>query len=140
LYQLIDVRIRSEPDRRTEWAARRLWLMRQAVSHGVFGATDTAIQVAAFVESVVREVGWVSGLPSADDVVTECLAALPTGPDTIRLLGPDRDLRSLTIDELRASRQAKNLINAAAWYLEVVEDLALAERLRGWLAMKHQLV
>ncbi|MFE9693708.1 hypothetical protein [Micromonospora sp. NPDC005806] len=140
LYQLIDVRIRSQSDRRAEWAARRLWLMRQAVSRGVFGAAETAVQVAAFVGSMVREVGWVIGLPTADDVVSECLAALPTDPDIIRLLGHDRDLRSLTIDELRASRQAKNLINAAAWYLEAVEDLALAERLRGWLAIKHQLV
>lgn len=140
LYQLIDVRIRSQPDRRAEWAARRLWLMRQAVSHGVFGAADTAVQVAAFVGSIVREAGWFPGLPSADDVVSECLAALPADPHTIRLLGPDRDLRSLTTDELRASRQAKNLINAAAWYLETVEDHALAERLRSWLAIKHQLV
>jgi hypothetical protein len=82
----------------------------------------------------------VPGLPSADDVVTECLAALPADPDTIRLLGHDRDLRGLTIEELRASRKAKNLINAAAWYLEAVEDAALAKRLRGWLAIKHQLV
>lgn len=140
LYELIDVRIRSQPDRRAEWATRRLWLMRQAASRGVFSAAATAVQVAAFVGTMVREVGWVPGLPTADDVVTECLATLPTDPDTIRLLGRDRDLRGLTIDELRASRQAKNLINAAAWYLEAVEDAALAERLRGWLAIKYQLV
>jgi len=80
LYQLIDVRIRSQPDRRAEWATPRLWLMRQAAARGLFGAADTAVQVAAFLGTMVREVGWVTGLPT------------------------------------------------------------LAERLRGWLAIKHQLV
>jgi hypothetical protein len=70
--------------------------------------------MAAFVGTLVGQVGWMPGLPTADDLVTECLTALPTDPDTIRLLGHDRDLRGLTIDELRACRQAKNLVNAAA--------------------------
>jgi hypothetical protein len=140
LYVLIDARIRSQPDRRAEWAVRRLWLMRQAAFRGVFDAANTAVQVAAFVGSMARQAGPMNGLPSADDVVTECLAALPADPGALRLLDHDRDLQSLTIDELRASRAAKNLINGAAWHLESVQDAALAERLQGWLAIKHQLV
>jgi hypothetical protein len=106
----------------------------------VFGAADTAVQVATFVGWTMREFGRLPGLPSADEVVSQCLAALPSHPGAVRLLGPDRDLRSLTLDEMRVSRQAKNVINAAVAYLDALQDPALIERLREWLAVRYQLV
>lgn len=41
---------------------------------------------------------------------------------------------------MRLSRQAKNLINAAQWHLDEVQDERLADQLREWIAVKPGLV
>jgi hypothetical protein len=79
-------------------------------------------------------------LPSADEVVRACLQAIPIGVEEVALLDDDRDLRRLDLMQMRQSRRAKNLVNAAQWHRDHVRDGDLADQLRRWTAVKPRLV
>lgn len=45
-----------------------------------------------------------------------------------------------TAPQMRHSRQAKNLVIAAQWHLNGVQDARLAAQLREWIDIKPRLV
>lgn len=141
LLLVVDQQLGLQPGRRMDWVQLKLWLLRQAAARQVFTAAESAEKMACFVLGLRRAgVEAPAVLPSADDLVRACLAAIPVGLDQVALLDDRRDLHRLDRAQLRHSRQAKNLINAADGYLHEVEDERLAEQLRGWIAVKQRLV
>jgi hypothetical protein len=140
LLLVIDQHLRDQPVRQAEWAELKLWLLRQGQHRGVFGPADAAAKIAYFVADARRAGVDLAALPSADDVVRACLNAIPVALDTVAVLDDRRDLHRLDPPQLRQSRQAKNLINAAAWHLDAVQDVDLATQLRQWLNIKPRLV
>ncbi|WP_147341513.1 hypothetical protein [Actinomadura logoneensis] len=105
---------------------------------GAFEAGETAIRVAAFTSSFGFH-GYtaelVDVLPTGDQIVRDCLSALPITLDQVHRV-PSRD----GLPAMRASRRAKNLVCAAAHHLPDLRDPALAEQLRAWIAAKPNLV
>jgi hypothetical protein len=79
-------------------------------------------------------------LPSADEVVRACLHAIAVAVEQVALLDDDRDLHRLDLTQMRQSRQAKNLVNAAQWHRDHIHDEHLADQLRRWIAVKPRLV
>ncbi|NYF60072.1 hypothetical protein [Micromonospora purpureochromogenes] len=138
---VIDQQLRHQPRRRADWVELKLWLLRQGQARGVFTRAESAEKMAYFVADMRRT--WAELpelLPSADDVVRACLDAIPVGRDQVAMLDDRRDLRGLDRTQMRLSRQAKNLINAAQWHLDEVQDERLADQLRDWIAVKPRLV
>ncbi|MDF5759370.1 hypothetical protein [Spongiactinospora sp. TRM90649] len=75
-------------------------------------------------------------LPAADRIVRGCPSAIPITLDQAEVrcvLSPGN------LPAIRTSRQAKNLISAAAHHLPGLHDQALTERLRAWIAAKPNL-
>jgi hypothetical protein len=137
----VDGRIGPEPVRRPEWVGLRLWLLRHAYTRGVFTAAEVAEKTSYFVLDMLRrDPASAVLLPTADEVVRACLAAIPVGIDRVARLDDRRDLYRLSLDEMRASRHARNLVSAAQWHLDGVRDGALADELREWLGVKARLV
>jgi hypothetical protein len=86
----------------------------------------------AYYVSQMRGAGMPAAiLPSADTVVRECLDAIPVSVDQVAMLDDRRDLSMLTRQEMRDSRRAKNLANAAEGHLADLDDPDLARRLRA---------
>ncbi|WP_216592699.1 hypothetical protein [Verrucosispora sioxanthis] len=56
------------------------------------------------------------------------------------MLDARRDLHGLDQTQIRLSRHAKNLVNAAQWHLDDVQDERLADQLSEWIAVKPSLV
>jgi hypothetical protein len=79
-------------------------------------------------------------LPSADDIVRACLDALPVPLNEVAMLADRRDLSGLDRTQMRQSRQAKNLVGAAQWHLDDVQNARLASQLREWIDVKPRLV
>lgn len=142
LYLLLvsDAQVGVQADGRPDWVALKLWLLRQARARAVFTPADCALKMAHFVADMRRVGHELAVLPSADEVVHACLAAIPAGPDEVALLDDRRDLSHLDHNQIRQSRQARNLVSAAEWHLGHVQDRALADRLRQWLNIKPRLV
>jgi hypothetical protein len=141
LLLVIDQQIRDHPDRAAEWAALKVWLLRRAEATDVFAAADSAEMMAYFLLAVRREhPDLLDRLPSADDVIRACLQAIPFAVEEVPLLDDDRDLHRLDLTQMRRSRQAKNLVNAAQWHREYVRDEHLADQLRRWIAVRPRLV
>ncbi|MEU4645040.1 hypothetical protein ACIBTZ_32685 [Micromonospora sp. NPDC049460] len=69
-------------------------------------------------------------LPSADDIVRACLNAIPAGLNEVAALADRRHLNGLDRTQMRHSRQSKNLVSAAQWHLDHVQDEHLAAHLR----------
>ncbi|GAA0461799.1 hypothetical protein Ade02nite_16410 [Paractinoplanes deccanensis] len=140
LLLLIDERWEHRVAERREWARLEIWLLGQAGRRSALGRAEVAERTAYFVARM-RDAGTAaSALPSADAVVRACLDAIPVALDRVAVPADPRSLRSLELDEMRDSRCAKNLLNAAERHRAHVEDPDLADRLRAWLAIKPGLV
>jgi hypothetical protein len=141
LLLVIDQQLRHQPHRRADWVKLKLWLLRQGQARDVFTPAAIAEKLAYFLLDLRRTaVDLAELLPSADDVVRACLDAIPVGLDEVATLDDGRDLRSLDRSQMRLSRQAKVLTNAAQWHLDDVQDERLADELREWVAVKPRLV
>ncbi|MGI8329828.1 hypothetical protein ACRYCC_07665 [Actinomadura scrupuli] len=140
LFLQIEHAIHSRAGTRVDATRLYLWAVRRAQEEGAFAADETAIRVAA-VTSSLRARNYASEvievLPTSDQVVRDCLDALPITLAQAQIpcvLSPEN------LPAMRASRHAKNLINAAAHHLPELHDRAIAEQLRDWIAAKPNLV
>lgn len=140
LLLVIDQQLGDQPGRRPDWVQLKVWLLRQAQARSVFTPAESAEKMAYLVLALRRAGVALATLPSADDVVRACLDAIPVGLDQVPLLDDRRDLHKLDLTQMRLSRQAKNLINAAQWHLDEIHDEQLAGQLRDWIAAKPRLV
>ncbi|GAB2955655.1 hypothetical protein GCM10027280_50220 [Micromonospora polyrhachis] len=113
LYGHVDVRIHEQPRRRPQWVVLRLWLLDRAATVGPFRPHEHAEARARFVGDLFAR-GIAKGLdgvlPTADELVRSCLAAIPI---TIAEVTSIDDWRHESLDTIRRLRLAKNLINAA---------------------------
>ncbi|MFI7426628.1 hypothetical protein ACIBPB_06535 [Micromonospora sp. NPDC049836] len=123
-----------------DWAALRLWLLRQGRARAVFTEAESVGKLAYFVADLRRSGVEVAELPSADEIVRACLDAIPVGRHEVATLVDRRDLHDLDRTQMRHSRQARNLVNAAQWHLDEVHDPHLAAELREWIEIKPRLV
>jgi hypothetical protein len=141
LFLVIDGQLAGRLDRRPAWVALKLWLLHQASTRAIFTPAECAMKMAYFVADIRRmDPALAEALPSAADVVSGCLDALPVGLDDVALLDDRRDLRRLDLTRMRHSRQARSLVSAAEWHLGYLHDEQLADRLRQWLTIKPRLV
>ncbi|WP_106403154.1 hypothetical protein [Actinocorallia populi] len=136
LFLDIEHMVHRNADQRVPAARLYLWAVRRSHEDGVFEAGETAIRVATF-GFPGSAADLTDVLPTADQIVRDCLDALPITLDQAQVPCPPhaRDLPAM-----RASRQAKNLINAAARHLPDLHDPALAEQLRAWIEARPGLV
>jgi hypothetical protein len=137
---VIDQLLNEQSSRQADWAELELWLLRQGQARAVFTEAESAEQLAYFTMKMRRAGINLAVLPSADEIVRACLDALPVQLSEVAILADERDLRGLGRTQMRQSRQAKNLISAAQWHLDEVQDARLASRLREWIGVKPQLV
>ena len=138
LFTHVDIRIREQPLRRPAWVELRLWLLSQAATAGVFDPRELAKHRARFVGGLYARAittGLDSILPTADELIAACLAAIPVTPTEVTAID---DWRGETLDTMRRLRQAKNLINAAE-YLPRPHDPKLATDLDRWIRLKPRL-
>ncbi|WFE47692.1 hypothetical protein [Verrucosispora sp. WMMD1129] len=141
LLLVIDQLLGDQPRRRADWVELKLWLLRQGQARGVLTRAESAEKVAYFAADMRRAGAELPDLlPSADDIVRACLDAIPVGRDQVPMLGARRDLHRLDRTQMRLSRLARNLVNAAQWHLDEVQDERLADQLREWIAVKPSLV
>ncbi|MEV2238435.1 hypothetical protein [Micromonospora sp. NPDC049891] len=141
LLLVIDQVLGDQPGRRADWVELKLWLLRQGQARGVLTRAESAEKVAYFAADMRRAGAELPDLlPSADDIVRACLDAIPVGRDQVPMLDARRDLHGLDPTQIRLSRLAKNLINAAQWHLDEVQDERLADQLSKWIAVKPSLV
>jgi hypothetical protein len=126
---------------RAEWVRLKLWLLRWTQDNGVFDAYENAQRMAYF-RVMLKDLDpdLLAIAPTADDVVRDCLAAIPVALDEVALIDHPSALSQLDRSEMWASRQAKNLINAAQYHLADIADAQLAQQLRQWIAVKGRLV
>ena len=144
LFTVLDHKIK-EVDRpvrvRADWVRLKLWLLRWSRDSDVFSAYEHARRMAYFRLLVKRsDPDLVALAPSADEIVRDCLAAIPVGLDEVALVDHPSALRQLERSAMRLSRQAKNMINAAQYHLDDLTDTHLAQQLRQWIAVKARLV
>ena len=140
LLLLIDQHLGDQSHRRADWAELKLWLLRQGQARAVFTEAESAEKLAYFAGDMRRAEVESAVLPSADDIVRACLDALPADLNEVGMLDDLRDLSGLDRTQMRPSPQAKNLVNAAQWHLDAVQDAGLAAQLREWIDIKPRLV
>ncbi|ASW57211.1 hypothetical protein [Plantactinospora sp. KBS50] len=126
---------------RADWVRLTLWLLRWTSDQGVFNAYEHAQRMAYF-RAMLKDldIDSLALAPSADEIVRNCLAAIPVSLDEVALVDHPSALRRLNRSQMWASRRAKNLINAAEYNLDDVTDERLAQQLRQWIAVKRRLV
>src|SRR6266511_1907395 len=126
---------------RADWVRLKLWLLRWTSDQGVFNAYEHAQRMAYF-RAMLKDldIDLLALVPSADEIVRDCLAAIPVSLDEVALVDHPSALRQLDRSQMWASRQAKHLINAAQYNLDDVTDEQLAKQLRQWIAVKGRLV
>jgi hypothetical protein len=141
LLLVIDQHLREHRSRRrADWADLKLWLLRQGRSRAVFTEAESAEKLAYFARDLRRAGIELAGMPSADDIVRACLDALPVGLQEVAMLDDQRNLSGLDPTQMRHSRQAKNLVSAAQWHVDGVQDARLAAQLREWIDIRPRLV
>ncbi|MFD1370527.1 hypothetical protein [Actinoplanes sichuanensis] len=139
LLLLVEARWDDRPAERPEWTRLTIWLLAEAGRSGL-GEREAAERTAYYVAQM-RDAGMpASSLPTADAVVRACLDAIPVALDKVAVLDSPQDLATLQIQEMRDSRHARGLLNAAEPHLPDLDDQDLADRLRAWLAVKPRLV
>jgi len=139
LLVVIDSRLSDQAGNRPEWIDLRVWLMREGVTRGVLSAAWQAGDMAYFALAMRASRAASPSLPTADDVVTACLDAIPVEPR--QAIARDGDGRLVTFDRavVLPSRQANALLSAAQWHLEALADPELAGRLEEWMSFRHLL-
>jgi hypothetical protein len=136
----IDVQLDTQSGQQADWAELKFWLLRQGKARAVFTEAETAEKLAHFTLTMRRTGVDLALLPSADDIVRACLDALPVPLNEVAMLADRRDLSGLDRTQMRQSRQAKNLVGAAQWHLDDVQNARLASQLREWIDVKPRLV
>ena len=140
LFLQIEATVNDRSDQRAEAARLYMWAVRQAHETGAFSDAETAIRVASF--SMARHVRGHSDdlagiLPAPEVIVRACLDSLPITLDQAQTpCRPSLD----NLGAMRASRQAKNLINVAAPHLDRLHDPHLAAELNAWITAMPDLV
>jgi hypothetical protein len=102
----------------------------------VFNPREYAAQRAGFVGELFARniaIGLDRVLPSADELVHACLAAIPVSIDDARTMG---DWRQADLDVIRRLRHAKNLITAAEVHAARLRDQTIAAALTQWISIK----
>ncbi len=138
LFLHVDERVRQQPLRRAGWVELRLWLLDRAAAAGVLNQRELAEQRARFVGGLYAcdiAAGLDSVLPTVDELIAACLAAIPVTPDEVMAI---EDWRAEPRDTMRRLRQAKNLINAAE-SLPRGDDPEVAAELDLWVRRKPRL-
>jgi hypothetical protein len=108
----IDGRTWEQPLQRLAWVQLRLWLLDQAATAGVLDPRALAERRARFVgELHARAIttGLDTILPTPDELVADCLAAMPMTSAEATAID---DWRDEALDTMCRLRRAKNLINA----------------------------
>jgi hypothetical protein len=137
---VIDQRVDDQRGEPADWAKLRVWLLRQGRHRAVFTEVEYAEQLAYFV-AAIRHAGIdTTALPSADDLVEMCLDAIPVRLNEVAVVADPQELHRLDLTSMRHSRQAKNLVKAAAAHLDAVRDERVAARLRAWIDLQPRLV
>jgi hypothetical protein len=132
--------IAGQPAQHREWVQLSLWLLDVGHVRGVFTDAHYAEKRAFFALDMRRAAAIDADLPSADDIVRACLQAIQLTPEQAAIRQPGQDLASIDPGLIRASRQAKNLVSAAQWHLDLVADEQLAGQLRDWIRVMPRLV
>ena len=99
----------------------------------MFTEAESAKKLAYFALDMRRTGVQSAVLPSADHIVQACLDALPVGLHEVATIADPRDLRVLDRTQMLHSSQAKELVSAAQWHLDGVQDELLASQLRDWI-------
>ncbi|GAA2404603.1 hypothetical protein GCM10010420_35180 [Streptomyces glaucosporus] len=136
-----EIQVRDRAGARAEWARLLVRLIRHGEETGDFDRAETACRLARKatelrVRGLADEVA--GALPSADDLVRECLAAMPVPREDV----PTRDTVEFARENLgamRISRQARNLVAAALPHLERVRDPGLRAELTAWAEIRRRL-
>ncbi|NUT34722.1 MAG: hypothetical protein HOV79_16810 [Hamadaea sp.] len=141
LYLRLDERRDQSGEDARVWVDLRLWLLRTAPELDVLSAREYAIDLAYYVLATRDKVPEAAtGLPSSDEVVSLLLTALPVSVDDVAVIDDVAELRQLSLDRMRSSRFAKNIVRAAEYHLPHLEDADLVERLKEWLVIAPRLV
>lgn len=136
----IDQQLGDRPAARVEWVELKLWLLEQGRVRTVFTEVDSAERLAYFVLKMRRARVASAMLPSADAVVRACLDAIPVALHEVAMLADRQELCGLDRTRMLHSRQARNLVSAAQWHLDEIEDQHVAAQLREWIDIKPRLV
>jgi hypothetical protein len=123
-----------------EWVQLSLWLLDAGRVRAVLTDAHYAEKRAYFALDMRCTAAIDADLPSADDIVRACLQAIQLAPEQAAIRQAGQDLASIDPGLIRASRQAKNLVSAARWHLDLVADEQLAGHLRDWIRAKPRLV
>jgi hypothetical protein len=140
LLLVIGSQIGGQPAQHREWVRLSLWLLDVGHVRGVLTDAHYAEKRAYFALDMRRTAAIDADLPSADDIVRACLRAIQLTPEQAAIRQAGQDLASINPGLIRASRQAKNLVSAAQWHLDLVADEQLAGQLRDWIRVKPRLV
>lgn len=142
LHLLVVIEYRIEGDPQHEgWIRLHLWAVEQAHVRGALSGSETAIRTAYFVNEQHERQGVnehiLALLPSAEEVVQDCLAALPISYGQAQ---EPIELSTRNIDTMRDARRAKNLISAAALHQGRLCDPQLSAQLSRWIDLGPNLV
>jgi hypothetical protein len=140
LLLVIGSQIAGQPAQHREWVQLSLWLLDTGRVRGVLTDAHYAEKRAYFALDMRRTAAIDADLPSADDIVRACLQAIQLTPEHAAVCQAGQDLASIDPGLIRASREAKNLVSAAQWHLDLVADEQLAGQLRDWIRVKPRLV
>lgn len=116
------------------------WLLDAGHVRGVLTDAQYAEKRAYFALDMRRTAAIDADLPSADDLVRACLQAIQVSPEQAAIRQATQDLASIDAGLMKASRQAKTLVSAAQWHLDLVADEQLADQLRDWIRVRPRLV
>jgi hypothetical protein len=140
LLLLIGSQVAGQPAQHREWVQLSLWLLDVGHVRGVLTDAHYAERRAYFALDMRRTAAIDADLPSADDIVRACLLAIQLTPEQAAVRQAGQDMASIDPGPIKASRQAKNLVSAAQWHLDLVADEQLAGQLRDWIRVKPRLV
>jgi hypothetical protein len=142
LYMLLGIgfQIADQPAQHREWVQLSVWLLDAGHIRGVLTDAHGAEKLAYFALDMRRKAAIDADLPSADDIVRSCLQAIQLTPEQAAIRQAGQDLANVPLDLVKGSRQAKNLVSAAQWHLDLVADEQLAGQVRDWITVKPRLV
>lgn len=111
---------REHPEEHEAWFELAGWLMNYGREIGALSVADAALETATFTADLAQQGRFEDRLPAADDVVRDCLKALPEDLREARAAG-------------RPAMMAKRLVDAAMRFEDRVRDPA---RLREMFAAR----
>jgi hypothetical protein len=129
---MIDKQIRlRDGDRRRRWVRERMAEVGRAELAGALTPNDVALQNTRFVAGLHRDriLTEVADLvPTADELVRECLVRMPVS---------QREMRAGRPVDAHRIRDARRLVIAAGALAPYVLDPGLAGELRTWRRLRH---